>query len=257
MAKELIPDRPQEKLKTAFEYQVDSAAGIIRKLEEKVTLALKEPSLIKRQDLHLQAVGAAITLYSPEVANQYLNDTEIQKLADLLKENKKYIINLLPKEKDIYEKLVAKNEAIIKGFPISFDGVADHITVKVQAKAYKNAVESALIEMSVGDEQIPRKKYGEELLKRVKEKLDKPFYDEVTKETVEISEETISEAEKLIKKANKNIDLQQTPLTPDQKVEVQNAFKSTIDKLCKFLEKNIETNKNIKQGIDIIRSRGK
>ncbi len=56
MAKELIPDRPQEKLKTAFEYQVDSAAGIIRKLEEKVTLALKEPSLIKRQDLHLQAV---------------------------------------------------------------------------------------------------------------------------------------------------------------------------------------------------------
>lgn len=41
MAKELIPDRPQEKLKTAFEYQVDSAAGIIRKLEEKVTLAFK------------------------------------------------------------------------------------------------------------------------------------------------------------------------------------------------------------------------
>ncbi|WP_236682647.1 hypothetical protein [Rickettsia felis] len=236
MAKELIPDRPQEKLKTAFEYQVDSAAGIIRKLEEKVTLALKEPSLIKRQDLHLQAVGAAITLYSPEVANQYLNDTEIQKLSDLLKENKKYTTNLLPKEKDIYEKLVAKNEAIIKGFPISFDGVADHITVKVQAKAYKNAVESALIEMSVGDEQIPRKKYGEELLKRVKEKLDKPFYDEVTKETVEISEETISEAEKLIKKANKNIDLQQITLTSDQ-VEVQNAFKSTIDKLCKFLEK--------------------
>ncbi|MCC8418879.1 MAG: hypothetical protein LN590_04895 [Rickettsia endosymbiont of Glossina mortisans submortisans] len=95
MAKELTPDRPQEKLKTAFEYQVDSAAGIIRKLEEKVTLALKEPSLIKRQDLHLQAVGAAITLYSSEVANQYL-------LADLLKENKKYTINLLPKEKDIY-----------------------------------------------------------------------------------------------------------------------------------------------------------
>ncbi|MCC8419391.1 MAG: hypothetical protein LN590_07845, partial [Rickettsia endosymbiont of Glossina mortisans submortisans] len=109
--------------------------------------------------------------------------------------------------------------------------------------------------MSVGDEQIPRKKYGEELLKRVKEKLDKPFYDEVTKETVEISEETISEAEKLIKKANKNIDLQQTPLT-SERVEVQNAFKSTIDKLCKFLEKNIETNKNIKQGIDIIQGAG-
>ncbi len=172
-----------------------------------------------------------------------------------MKENKKYTINLLPKEKDIYEKLIAKNEAIIKGFPISFDGVADHIPDKVQAKAYKNAVESALIEMSVGDEQIPRKKYGEELLKRVKEKLDKPFYDEVTKETVEISEETISEAEKLIKKANKNIDLQQTPLT-SERVEVQNAFKSTIDKLCKFLEKNIETNKNIKQGIDIIQGAG-
>ncbi|KIJ88461.1 hypothetical protein SB78_05655, partial [Rickettsia asembonensis] len=128
--------------------------------------------------------------------------------------------------------------------------------VKVQVKAYKNAVESALIEMSVGNEQIPRKKYGEELLKRVKEKLDKPFYDEETEEKVEISTETISEAEKLIKKANKNIDLQQTPLTPDQEVEVQNAFKSTIDKLCKFLEKNIETNKNIKQGIDIIQGAG-
>lgn len=111
MANELIPDRPQEKLKSAFEYQVDSAAGIIRKLEEKVTLALKESSLIKRQDLHLQAVGAAITLYSPEVANQYLNDTEIQKLVDLLKENKKYTTNLLPKEKDIYEKLVAKESS--------------------------------------------------------------------------------------------------------------------------------------------------
>lgn len=46
--------------------------------------------------------------------------------------------------------------------------------------------------MSVGNEQIPRKKYGEELLKRVKEKLDKPFYDEETEEKVEISTETIS-----------------------------------------------------------------
>ncbi|ABV74964.1 hypothetical protein A1C_03390 [Rickettsia akari str. Hartford] len=144
MAKELIPDRPQEKLKTAFEYQVDSAAVIIRTLDEKVKLASEETSLIKRQDLRLQAVGAAISLYSPEVTNQYLDDTKIEKLVGLLKKNKKYTINLLSKEKDVYEKLVAKNEAMIKSFPISLDGVIDHITVKVQAKAYKNAVEIAL-----------------------------------------------------------------------------------------------------------------
>ncbi|AFC71243.1 hypothetical protein [Rickettsia australis] len=193
MAKELIPDRPQEKLKTAFEYQVDSAAVIIRKLDEKVKLASEEPSLIKRQDLRLQVVVAAISLYSPEVANQYLDDTKIEKLVGLLKENKKYTIDLLPKEKDIYEKLVAKNEAMIKSFPISFDGVVDHITVKVQAKAYKNAVEIALTEISVGDQQIPRKKYGKKFLKKVKEKLNKPFYDEDTEEKVEISTDTILE----------------------------------------------------------------
>ncbi|GAA5252537.1 hypothetical protein [Candidatus Rickettsia kedanie] len=88
MAKALIPDRPQETLKTVFEYQVDSTAVIIRKLDKKVKLASEEPSLIKRQDLRLQAVGAAISLYSPKVANQYLDDTKIEKLVGLLKENK-------------------------------------------------------------------------------------------------------------------------------------------------------------------------
>ncbi|GAA5252536.1 hypothetical protein [Candidatus Rickettsia kedanie] len=43
----------------------------------------------------------------------------------------------MPKEKDIY---VAKNEAMIKSFPISCDGVVDHITVKVQATAYKRTL---------------------------------------------------------------------------------------------------------------------
>ncbi|ABV74965.1 hypothetical protein A1C_03395 [Rickettsia akari str. Hartford] len=37
---------------------------------------------------------------------------------------------------------------------------------------------------------------------------------------------------------------------------VQNTFKSTIDKLYEFLEKNIETNKNITQGVDIIEEAG-